>query len=84
MIVAGVLATQQPLQIDSISTATSSMVGSNEGGTNLYIKGLGFDQDVENNLVFVGPYPCVIPAEGVTDTTLNCETTKATFGGTNL
>ena len=46
MIVAGVLATQQPLQIDSISTATSSMVGSNEGGSNLYIKGLGFDQDV--------------------------------------
>ena len=60
------------------------MVGSNEGGTNIYIKGLGFDKDVENNQVFIGPYPCIIPAEGVTDVTLNCETTKAIYGGTNL
>jgi hypothetical protein len=30
-----------------------------------------------DNKVFVGNYPCIIPADGVTDTFITCETTDS-------
>ena len=71
----------EPLSIHAISTyataTSSSITGSLAGGRTLYINGLGFDPVAQNNFVFVGPYPCNIPAEGVTTNFLICETTDS-------
>ena len=52
----------EPLSIDSVSTyaasTSPSLRGSLAGGRTLYINGLGFDPVAQNNLVFVGSYPC--------------------------
>ena len=55
-----------PLQIEYVTISdvqpTSSMEGSLEGGTIIYINGLGFDSVATNNRVFVGEYPCIVSA----------------------
>jgi hypothetical protein len=48
--------------------------GSVRGGTTIYIKGVGFSSSAANNQIYVGTYPCNIPADGATDTTLACIT----------
>jgi len=58
------------LSITSISTlhttSTSNVLyGSSQGGTLLYIKGTGFQQNPSLNSVMIGPYPCLIPDEGL-------------------
>jgi len=67
----------ESLQLFSVSKSSISVVnpsGSVRGGTIIYIKGLGFSASANNNKIFVGPYPCIIPADGATETTLACET----------
>ena len=54
-----------------------SASGSVAGGTTIYITGLGFDTNANSNQVFVGNYPCTIPADGATATTLACVTTAS-------
>ena len=75
----------EPLQIDSVSTfadsISSSLSGSLRGGRTIYINGLGFDPIAQNNVIFVGDYPCEIPAEGVTTNFLICETTDTGSDG---
>lgn len=60
-----------------LSQPSGTLTGSWRGGTHIYIKGSGFDQDPRNNHVFVGNFPCEIPAEGVTANWLTCVTTDA-------
>ena len=58
-----------PLQLFSVSASPSTVVlprGSVQGGTTIYIAGVGFNANAASNQVFVGPYPCNIPAAGAT------------------
>jgi hypothetical protein len=67
----------EALQLFSVSSSPTSAVvpsGSVRGGTTIYIKGLGFSTNAADNKVFVGTYPCNIPADGATETTLACVT----------
>jgi hypothetical protein len=67
--------------IYSVSTAIGQsnfgQVGSISGGTLLYIKATAIDPTPSNNIVTVGPYPCTIPAKGVNDVFIVCQTTPA-------
>jgi predicted permease len=67
------------LQLFSVSNSLSSVVqptGSVSGGTTIYIRGLGFNSNAGSNQVSVGPYPCNIPADGATETTIACITSS--------
>lgn len=56
----------EPLNIASASTIldsqSSSLSGSLRGGKMIYLKGTGFDPVATNNQVFVGNFPCNVPA----------------------
>lgn len=70
----------EALQLFSVSSSPTQVVppsGSVSGGTTLYIKGLGFSTNANDNQVFVGSYPCVIPAAGATATSLACITSDS-------
>jgi hypothetical protein len=75
-------ASNDPVIISYVSTVidstSSSLAGSTQGGTALYIHGLGFDPTSSNNQIFVGDYPCDTSAKGVTLDTITCDTTAAT------
>lgn len=58
-----------------ITTPSTSLSGSLRGGRKIYIQGSDFPSDPTMLQVLVGPYPCKIPADGVTSVTLSCETT---------
>lgn len=67
--------------ISQVSTSLDSFVapsGSIEGGTIIYIKGTNFSPVSEENRVTVGPYPCILLADGSNENTLTCRTTAAT------
>jgi hypothetical protein len=67
----------EALQIFTVSSSPTSVVypvGSVRGGTTIYITGLGFSSNKGDNQVYIGKYPCNIPANGATDTTLACVT----------
>lgn len=50
------------------------------GGTTIYIKGTGFKiNDSSKTTIMVGSYPCNIAADGVSATTIACETTSTGF-----
>jgi len=68
----------QALQLFTVSKSSQSVIqpkGSVRGGTTIYITGLGFSNNPVENQVFVGTYPCIIPSDGATETTLACVTT---------
>lgn len=74
----------EALQLFSVSSSSSSIVspsGSVRGGTIIYIRGLGFSASAADNTVFVGTYPCKIPADGATETTLACVTSDTNQDG---
>lgn len=48
------------------------------GGTVVYIRGTGFDPQADNNFISLGPYPCLLIADGATENFLSCKTTPAT------
>jgi hypothetical protein len=56
-----------------VRPATTSL----RGGRLIYIKATGHSTMASENQVFVGNYPCIIPADGVTDTFISCETTDS-------
>jgi hypothetical protein len=58
----------------SPDSTTGVLSGSVRGGTKIYIKGLGFSTRASDNKIFLGNFPCPIPADGATDTVLVCET----------
>jgi hypothetical protein len=58
---------------EQVSPAYSSLVG----GTLIYLKVTGHSRMASDNLVFVGDYPCIIPADGVTDAFITCETSNS-------
>lgn len=60
-----------------INTVSTSLSGSLRGGRTIYIYGIGFPQDPRQLQVWVGSYPCKIPADGVTPTVISCETTDS-------
>jgi hypothetical protein len=67
----------EALQLYSVSSSPTQVLppsGSVSGGTVIYLRGLGFSTNPGDNQVMVGPYPCVIPADGATATTLACYT----------
>lgn len=73
-------ASAETLQIFSASTSlaniSTTLTGSLEGGRTIYIQGVGFPFNPTLIQVWVGTYPCIIPADGVTPTVLSCETTS--------
>jgi hypothetical protein len=58
----------------SPDSTSSILSGSVRGGTKIYIKGLGFSPHASDNKIFLGNYPCPIPADGATEMVLVCET----------
>jgi hypothetical protein len=42
------------------AATTSSLQGSIMGGTKLYIEGLGFSSTMDENMIFVGDFPCIL------------------------
>lgn len=67
----------EALQLFSVSNSPTSVgnpIGSVRGGTTIYISGLGFSTNAADNQVFVGTYPCRIPADGANPTSLACIT----------
>jgi hypothetical protein len=60
-----------------IGSPSGSLAGSLRGGTTIYINGLGFPTDPRQINVFVGLFPCTIPADGSTATVLSCVTTDS-------
>ena len=56
---------------------TTSISSSLRGGKMIYIKSIGHSTNAVDNLVLVGTFPCIIPANGVTDTFISCETTDS-------
>lgn len=54
------------------------------GGQLVYIRGTGFDPIAANNEVWLGDYPCPIPAEGVTDSFITCETVASGFNDISI
>lgn len=44
----------------------------------LYIKGTNFDPIATNNVITVGPYPCILSADGANVNNLACTTTAPT------
>jgi hypothetical protein len=73
-----IVAAQSQLQIIHVSGSPNSIQrpvkGSLRGGTLVYIKALGHSPDPSQNQIYVGNFPCVVPADGVTDTFITCET----------
>jgi hypothetical protein len=73
------IACQSGVTIYFVSNDPSAVVrpvySSLRGGKLVYIKAMGHDPNPNNLKIFVGPYPCIIPADGVTDTFITCETT---------
>lgn len=55
-----------------------SASGSISGGTIVYIKGTNFSPFADQNAVTIGPYPCILEAEGAKVDSLTCKTTAAT------
>ena len=49
--------------------------GSTMGGTVLYVSGVNFSPNAADIQIFIGPYPCILVAEGATVSTLSCTTT---------
>ena len=59
----------ESLQLFSVSSSSTNIVppsGSVAGGTTIYIRGLGFSTNAADNQVYIGSYPCNIPADGAT------------------
>ena len=50
----------------------TTLSGSLRGGTMIYINGVGFPKDATMVSVFLGVYPCIIPAEGVNTNFIVC------------
>ena len=70
----------ESLQLFSVSSSPTQVLppsGSVAGGTTIYIKGLGFSANAADNQVFIGNYPCLIPADGATETSLACITSDS-------
>jgi len=69
------------LQILHVSESPSEIVRpakvSLRGGRLIYIKAIGHSTMAEKIQVFVGAFPCKLPADGVTDTFISCETTDS-------
>lgn len=67
----------EALQLYSVSSSPTQIInpqGSIRGGTAIFISGVGFDTSAANNQVFIGPYPCIVPAKGASPTVLSCVT----------
>ncbi len=42
------------------AATTTSLQGSIMGGTKLYFQGLGFSTTMNENIIFIGDYPCIL------------------------
>lgn len=61
------IATKSVLELYSASVSLGSssdrsLVGSFEGGTIIYINGIGFSDDPTLISVYIGNFPCIVPA----------------------
>jgi len=52
---------------------TASLQGSIMGGTKLYIEGLGFSSTMDENVIMIGEFPCILE-DGATATSMVCRT----------
>ena len=74
----------ESLQLFSVSSSSTQILppsGSVSGGTTIYIRGLGFSTNAADNQVYIGSYPCNIPADGATETSLACITSDTGQNG---
>jgi hypothetical protein len=78
LIITSSLSQIQTIQLTSAATIigspSTSLSGSLRGGTTIYIFGLGFPNDPRQISVFVGNFPCILPADGSTPTVISCVT----------
>ncbi|CAD8126745.1 unnamed protein product [Paramecium sonneborni] len=51
-----------------------NLYGSTQGGTSLYLRAVGFDSIISNNIIQVGTYSCIIDETYVKDQELSCKT----------
>ena len=65
MIVLSMIDKEDPTIIQ-VSTISGTHQGSIEGETILVIKGTSFNPDYSKNVIWVGPYPCTLMADGST------------------
>lgn len=56
------------------AATTTSLQGSIMGGTKLYFQGLGFSTTMDENVIYIGDYPCILE-DGATATAMVCRTT---------
>jgi hypothetical protein len=61
----------------SPSQITNPAHSSYRGGTLIYMQVVNHNPMPSLNKIFVGTFPCIIPADGVTDTFISCETTDS-------
>jgi IPT/TIG domain len=77
---------EEPYYLYSMSTSSQDISmgwvsGSVQGGTRLYLKGLGFSRiSPKSNQVYIGAYPCNVIEFLTTSTQIVCETTAAPQG----
>ena len=61
--------------VSSSPSAVSAPVSSSlRGGKLIYIKAIGHNPNPSQNIILVGTIPCIVPADGVTDTYISCVT----------
>ena len=82
MLIVSPIISAEPIQLYYATTSPdgnegSALYGSLRGGTMIYINGVGFPQDSTMLMVYLGDFPCQIPAEGVTTNFISCETTDS-------
>ncbi len=79
LIMALLMSLTYTLIIESVSLQNSviplplNIKGSVKGGTKLYFKGLGFSSTMEDNMVMIGEFPCMLE-DGATATSMVCIT----------
>ena len=78
LLMALLLSVTYTLSVTSVTlqdaATTTSLQGSIMGGTKLYIQGLGFSMTMNENIVYVGEFPCILE-DGATPTAIVCRTT---------
>lgn len=77
LVLAFILSLSSALTVTSVTlqnaATQTTLQGSVLGGTKLYFEGLGFSTTMEENVIYVGEFPCMLE-DGATATSMVCRT----------